>query len=73
MSRRLRRSLIPGALCRGLLIGLAVAGPVQAAPTLEKCEIGAKRPFRCGHISVPNVRGVPDLGNRPIGFALRPA
>ena len=73
MSRPLPRSSILGALCLALLVCVAVSGPAQAAPTLERCEIGAKRPFRCGHISVPNVRGAPELGNRPIGFALRPA
>ncbi|MFZ9669724.1 MAG: alpha/beta fold hydrolase, partial [Solirubrobacterales bacterium] len=73
MSGLLRRSLGPGALVLGLLVGAVASGPAQAAPDLERCDIGTKRPFRCGHISVPSVRGFPELGNRPIGFALRPA
>lgn len=51
---------------------LGASGSAHATPALERCDIGTKRPFRCGHVPVPNVRGAPELGNRRIGFALRP-
>ena len=66
-------ALLAASCTLGLALFIA-AGPAraEAAPTLKECDIGTKRPFRCGHIEVPNVRGAPELGNRRIGFALRP-
>lgn len=62
-----------------LLACLAVPSAASAAdaetsakPTLRKCDIGANRPFRCGQIKVPAVRGLPRLGKQKIGFAVRP-
>ena len=67
------RVLAPAGLLALAWIGFGpLSSQASAAPTLERCDIGTKRPFRCGHIAVPNVRGAPDLGNRRIGFALRP-
>lgn len=52
----------------------AAAGVAEtsARPATHKCDIGAKRLFRCGHIKVPAVRGVPKLGKQKITFAVRP-
>lgn len=72
MSSAVARGAAPIILALSLLAG-ACSGPADAAPSLKKCNIGTKRPFRCGHISVPNVRGAPELGDRRIGFAMRPA
>jgi pimeloyl-ACP methyl ester carboxylesterase len=44
----------------------------SAKPKLRRCDIGADRPFRCGRVFVPAVRGRPDLGRQKIGFAIRP-
>lgn len=44
----------------------------SARPATKKCNIGANKLFRCGHIKVPAVRGVPSLGKQKIGFAIRP-
>ncbi len=41
-------------------------------PKLHKCDIGANKPFRCGRVMVPAVRGLPKLGKQKIGFAIRP-
>ncbi|MGB0120343.1 MAG: alpha/beta hydrolase [Solirubrobacterales bacterium] len=65
---------------RLLILGLAalaattvMPSPASAArPALKKCDIGANRSFRCGHIKVPAVRGLPELGRQKIGFAIRP-
>ena len=64
-------------LALALLALAAVAGatlptPASAIPRLKKCDIGANKPFRCGQIKVPAVRGVPSLGKQKIGFAVRP-
>jgi pimeloyl-ACP methyl ester carboxylesterase len=48
------------------------ASPANAKPKLKKCDIGANRPFRCGHIMQPAVQGLPELGKQKIGFAIRP-
>lgn len=60
-----------------LLAGIAcvsgmAAATASASPALKKCDIGANRPFRCGHIEVPAVRGLPEVGKQKIGFAIRP-
>lgn len=71
MSRPL--ALLAAACTLGLvLFATAIPARAEVLPALQKCEIGTKRPFRCGHIEVPNVRAAPELGDRRIGFALRP-
>jgi len=64
---------------RLMLLGLAafavaaiVPSSASARPPLKSCDIGANKPFRCGHIMVPSVRGLPALGKQKIGFAIRP-
>ena len=59
---------LPLALCLGLL---APSG-AHAAAKLHGCDLGAARPLRCGHITVPLRRGDPALGTTRIGFAVRP-
>jgi pimeloyl-ACP methyl ester carboxylesterase len=55
------------------IIGLAAqASAADASPPLHRCELGPARPYRCGHIEVPAVRGEPGLGTQKIRFALRP-
>jgi hypothetical protein len=65
-----RRSVVclPLALCMALL----VPGGGQAAVKLHSCDLGAARPLRCGHITVPLRRADPALGTTRIGFAVRP-
>ncbi len=58
-------ALLVATLCWG-------ASPAAAKPSLKRCDIGANTPFRCGHIKVPSVRGLPKLGKQKIGFAIRP-
>lgn len=64
---------------RLLILGLAALAIFAAAPSvasarpiLKTCDIGANKPFRCGHIMVPAVRGLPDAGKQKIAFAIRP-
>lgn len=60
-------------LCLTFLLALIAVPPgATAKPDLHRCDIGANRPFRCGQISVPAVRGAPRLGRQKIGFAIRP-
>lgn len=56
----------------GLGLALIPASPAIAKPNLKKCDIGANRPFLCGKVDVPAVRGAPELGTQKVGFALRP-
>jgi len=56
----------------GALGLLPAPGPAAAAPRLHRCELGAARPLRCGHVVVPLRRGDPSLGKTRIGFAVRP-
>jgi pimeloyl-ACP methyl ester carboxylesterase len=50
----------------------AAAPPVPAAVELHRCDLGAARPLRCGHITVPMRRGDPTLGTTKVAFAVRP-
>lgn len=60
-------------LAGALLLALLAAPPAaDARPKLHRCDIGANRPFRCGHVTVPAVRGLPSAGRQRIGFAIRP-
>jgi pimeloyl-ACP methyl ester carboxylesterase len=56
-----------------MLIGLCALIPTQAtAVELRKCDLGAARPLRCGHVMVPLRRGEPALGMTKVAFAVRP-
>lgn len=48
------------------------ASPAAADLRLHRCDLGAKRPLRCGEVTVPLRRGDPALGTTRIGFAVRP-
>lgn len=58
-------------LLLGLVLALAAAATAAAAPKLRRCELGTKRPLRCGQIQVPLLRADPSLGETTIAFALR--
>jgi pimeloyl-ACP methyl ester carboxylesterase len=45
--------------------------PPPARPKLHRCDLGMPRPFECGHIMVPVVRGEPALGQTKVAFAVR--
>jgi pimeloyl-ACP methyl ester carboxylesterase len=58
-----------------VLLGLtaALCVPVAHADVrLHRCDLGAKRPLRCGKLTVPFRRGDPSLGSTRIAFAVRP-
>jgi pimeloyl-ACP methyl ester carboxylesterase len=77
----LRRLLVASILG---IAGIVIAAPVSAhaagaqtaaasdSPLISPCNIGAATRFRCGRITVPAVRGLPDLGDQPIFFAVLP-
>jgi pimeloyl-ACP methyl ester carboxylesterase len=52
--------------------GSAGDAATSARPATHKCDIGANRLFRCGHIKAPAVRGLPKLGKQKITYAIRP-
>lgn len=57
-----------------LLLGLATAvlcASTADAVALHRCDLGAKRPLRCGHVTVPLRRGDPALGSTRILYAVR--
>jgi pimeloyl-ACP methyl ester carboxylesterase len=66
-SRRFAACL-PLALCLALLVPTGA----PAAAKLRSCDLGTARPLRCGHVTVPLLRGDPALGSTRIGFAVRP-
>ncbi len=47
------------------------AEPTPPRPQLRTCDLGMPRPFRCGHIMVPALRGDPALGTTKVAFAIR--
>ena len=49
----------------------AAAEPTPPRPQLRTCDLGMPRPFRCGHIMVPALRGDPALGKTKVAFAIR--
>ncbi len=51
------------------LFGLA---PHAGAAQLQRCDLGAARPLRCGRVTVPMLRGDPSMGTTRIAFAVRP-
>ncbi len=55
-----------------VLGALLAPAPAAASPQLHRCDLGAARPLRCGHIVVPLRRADPGLGKTRVGFALRP-
>ncbi|HSS05449.1 MAG TPA: alpha/beta fold hydrolase [Solirubrobacterales bacterium] len=58
-----------------LAFGLAVAAlcaPAAHAVGLHRCDLGAKRPLRCGYVTVPLRRADPSLGSTRVAFAVRP-
>jgi pimeloyl-ACP methyl ester carboxylesterase len=64
-----------GALIATLVVGIgtcALPNPAPAAVKLHRCDLGAARPLRCGHISVPMRRADPALGTTKVAFAIRP-
>jgi pimeloyl-ACP methyl ester carboxylesterase len=50
---------------------LSAAEPTPPRPRLRSCDLGMPRPFRCGHIMVPELRGDPALGQTKVAFAIR--
>ena len=58
-----------------ILIALWVCAVPLCAPAavkLHRCDLGAARPLRCGHIETPMRRGDPSLGTTKVAFAVRP-
>ena len=51
---------------------LGASPPPAGAVKMHSCDLGARRPLRCGQIIVPLRRSDPALGTTTIGFAVRP-
>lgn len=51
---------------------LVIAPQAAAAVKTSRCDLGAARPLRCGHVTVPLRRADPALGTTRIAFAIRP-
>ena len=64
------RRCLPAALM--LCCVAASAPPTAAAVRTTRCDLGAARPLRCGHVTVPLRRADPVLGMTRIAFAIRP-
>jgi pimeloyl-ACP methyl ester carboxylesterase len=60
------------ALTLACMVVAACGGSADAAVSLHPCDLGAKRPLRCGSLTVPLSRTGPPLGTTRIGFAVRP-
>ncbi len=63
--------------CRLLLVALVALGALAVPPSsgaveLHRCDLGAKRPLRCGTVAVPLRRADPGSGTTRIAFAVRP-
>jgi pimeloyl-ACP methyl ester carboxylesterase len=79
---RLRCSFSLASILGMLLLGGVGSAPASAAnvepaaasdsPLISPCDLGAGPRFRCGRITVPAVRGEPELGEQSIFFAVRP-
>jgi pimeloyl-ACP methyl ester carboxylesterase len=54
------------------LVAATCAPAAYAGVQLHSCDLGAKRPLRCGKLTVPLRRGDPSLGSTRVGFAVRP-
>jgi pimeloyl-ACP methyl ester carboxylesterase len=55
----------------GAVVPASVREPAPPRPRLRTCDLGMPRPFRCGHIMVPALRGDPALGTTKVAFAVR--
>src|SRR3954452_15316217 len=79
---RLRCSFSLASILGVLLLGGVGSTPASAANAepaaasdsalISPCDLGAGPRFRCGRITVPAVRGEPQLGDQSIFFAVRP-
>jgi pimeloyl-ACP methyl ester carboxylesterase len=67
-----RRTALALPLLLAVVLGLAPSSSANAAPALKRCDLGAKRPLRCGHVTVPLRRSDPSSGTTRIAFAVRP-
>lgn len=54
------------------LLALLLLAIPAGAVELHRCDLGAKRPLRCGSIAVPARRGDAAAGVRRVAFAVRP-
>jgi pimeloyl-ACP methyl ester carboxylesterase len=77
-SVRSRSRLILLPAIAAVLLGLsavpaiaATSEPTPPRPPLHRCDLGMPRPFECGHIMVPALRGDPALGKTKVAFAIR--
>ncbi len=67
-----RRPLL-APLLLGLSAAVALFAPAASGSvTLHRCDLGAKRPLRCGHVVAPARRGEPAAGTIKVAFAVRP-
>lgn len=64
---RLRHLFLCTAVCAALVALSSPAGAVE----LRRCDLGAERPLRCGHVFAPLRRADPSLGTTEIAFAVR--
>ena len=82
MQTRLRAAFAPLIVAAALLFAASTAAVAPAVPTsateptpprpkLHRCDLGMPRPFECGHIMVPALRGDPALGETKVAFAIR--
>jgi len=55
-----------------LLVLLLPAAAAASGPRLHRCDLGLRRPFRCGHVAAPILRAEPALGTTRVAFAVRP-
>lgn len=66
------RLLLLATLLSAAFPGVAAAAePTPPRPQLRTCDLGMPKPFRCGHIMVPALRGDPALGQTKVAFAIR--
>lgn len=66
------RLLLLATLLSAAFPGVAAAAePTPPRPQLRTCDLGMPKPFRCGHIMVPALRGDPALGQTKVAFVIR--
>jgi len=63
--------LVAIALCAAPAAAAPLADTSLGRPQLHSCQLGLRRPLRCGHIEVPMRRADPSLGTTKVAFALR--
>ncbi|HKZ12218.1 MAG TPA: alpha/beta fold hydrolase [Solirubrobacterales bacterium] len=61
----------PATTSLGAVVPKSVIEPTPPRPQLRTCYLGMPRPFECGHIVVPALRGDPALGTTKVAFAIR--